>query len=219
MIAYYAQPNRFHPRLLRILKQHYKSNSSIFSHITINNIQYALHLTNHQIEEITIEKILKAKSADFFSGVLHPKYNSLLQPDFSFTIISEPVNRIYQLFHIIKFLEKEYMKEGIIQKIFNTECLTIEYFIDNLLENEYHKNVISEHIFLLPEEIETTLDFVGIAEESERTKNLLEKYLNIELNEFDFTERKDRCIYRIQDVRDSLEKELDLYYRLRSKLL
>lgn len=218
MIAYYAQPNRFHPFLLKRIKEKYKNFDAVFGHFIFEGKQYACHLSNHQIENITLERIMRVKSADFFSGVLHPKYNSLLQPEFSFTVISEPVNRVYQLYYIFKFLEKEYKNEKIVEDIFNTERLTMECFIDSLLENNYYRSKIMEHIFLLPKEVETDLDFVGIAEESNKTGKLLEEYIKVNLNDFDFTERVDWCTYRINDIKKSLEIEIDRYHRLRSRL-
>ena len=219
MIAYFAQPNRFHPHLLKIIKSNYKNFKAVFSHFIINNKEYACHLSNHQIEHVTIDRILQVKSADFFSGVLHPKYVDLLNPSFSFTVISNPVNRIYQLFYIFKFLEKEYKKEGIVQKVFkNKKDLTMEYYIDGVIENNFYKDVIIDHIFLLPFETEYKLDFVGIAEDSETTKKVLQEKLKINLNNFDFTERIDRCSYRINDLQNVLTGEIDRYNRLRTRL-
>jgi hypothetical protein len=218
MIAYFAQPNRFHPFLLKLIKDKYKNFDAVFNHFNFEGKQYACHLSNHQIENVTLDRILRVKTADFFSGVLHPKYNSFLQPDFSFTIISEPVNRVYQLFYIFKFLEKEYREEGIVKKIFNTDCINMRHFIDSLLVNNYYRDIIMEHIFLFPEETETELDFVGVAEESDKTGQLLEKYINIDLTRFNFNERIDKCAYRIDDIRVSLAEQIDRYKRLSSRL-
>jgi hypothetical protein len=218
MIAYYAQPNRFHPFLLKIIKKKYTNFAAVFSHFIVDNKQYAFHLSNHQIEEINMEKILRVKTSDFFSGVLHPMYNKILKPTFSFTIISEPVNRVYQLYYIFKFLEREYKETSFIADLFKTKNLTMELFVDSLLENDYHKSVIQEHIFFIPKEAEL-LDFIGVAEESKKTATILGQKLNIDLNDFDFTERIDRCVYRIEDIRNSLEKTIQRYERIRTRLI
>jgi len=94
----------------------------------------------------------------------------------------------------------------------------MEYFIDSLLENNYYSDIIMEHIFLLPEEIETELNFVGIAEESAKTAKILENKLSIDLSNFDFTERTDWINYRIDDIRCSLSNQIERYNRLRKRL-
>ncbi len=216
MIAYYAQPNRFHPFLVKLIKTRYNV-SALFNHFKENGVDKAVHLSNHQIEDITPEKILNLKTSEFFCGVLHPKYNVILQPDLSFTIISNPVNRIYQLYYIMKKLEEMYCNEGIIYSLYNIHNLSMEKYIDITLENNYFRERVAEHIFLLPKETES-LDFVGVAEESDITKQHVQKILNMDLNNFNFEERTDFCTYRIKDIERSLQPEIDRYHRLCDRL-
>jgi len=216
MICYFAQPNRFHPFLVKELEKKYNITPA-FYHITLNGKHLAFHLDKHLIEEVTIDKIYKLKNSEFITGVLHPKFNKILSPKFSFTIISNPVNRVYQLFYIFKFLETTYKKEGIIQKIFNSDNLTIELFVDRVLDNNYYRGIIEEHIFLLPDAI-FDLNFVGIAEESELTGKFLSRKLKIDLKNFNFIERIENTLYRIKEIEKSLQPEIDKYNVLRSKL-
>lgn len=221
MISYIIQPNRFYPFLEKKIKEKYKVNH-YYNHLIINDIPHFFDYDTNKIEKINIFDILKIKNnCDFFCGVMHPRYNSLLKPTLTFSIIAHPIERVYDFYHLCKIIETKtsFSVNNLIQNIFNQENLTLENFIDTIIENNLFKTTslkLEEHILSIPESFKN-FDFIGISEHPESTVKFFKSQFDINIDDCDLSIKNNVSTYRKTELETLLAKELDLYFYFLNK--
>ena len=146
----------------------------------------------------------------------------MVKYDFCFTVISEPINRFYRVYNQVKKMMIKYpsVKYPVMGKLgFRLkEVENWKTWVDACLENDFYRDVVMEHMYLLPKETED-IEFIGISEKSELTKEILSKKLTrINFDEFCFEEKQGNLSYRKGDLKKALEPEINLYNKLKDKL-
>jgi hypothetical protein len=216
MISYVVQPNRFYPAIRDVIGQKYKL-GQYCNHLIINNISKIFDYNENKIEDVNIFDILKLKeTCNFFCGIIHPKYIPLLRPKLTFTIIAHPVERVYDFFFLCKLIEEK-TKNGpnnLIKSLFKEENLTLENFIDTIIDNNFFKNTdikIDEHITSIPKKFKN-FDFVGVNEHPESTIKFFKKELDLDISNHNLSIRTNISSYRKNELNNILSEELDLYY-------
>jgi hypothetical protein len=216
MISYVVQPNRFYPAIRDVIEQKYKL-GEYCNHLIIDNVSKYFDYNADIIDSVNIFDILELKNnCNFFCGIIHPRYISLLRPKITFSIIAHPVERIYDFYFLCKLIEEK-TKNGsnnLIKILFNEENLTLTNFIDVIIDNNLFKDTslkVDEHITSIPKKFKN-FDFVGISEYPESTINFFKKKLNLDISNCNLAIRGNISSYRRKELTDMMSNEIDLYY-------
>jgi hypothetical protein len=226
-ICYPGQANRFYPIFIKKLKEKYNVHQ-YYEQAIIDGLYYRCETNIELIEGFSLKEaktILKnGENKEILTGAFHPKRVKEfdIKYDFCFTVISEPINRFCRVYRQVKKMMIKYppAKYPVMGKLgFGlNEIESWETWVDACLENDFYRDVIMEHMYLLPKETED-IEFVGISEKPSLTKDILSKKLTrINFDEFYFEEEQENSGYRIKDLKKALEPEVDLYNKLNDKL-
>jgi hypothetical protein len=226
-ICYPGQANRFYPIFIKKLKEKYDVHQ-YYEQAIVDNCYYRVETNIELVGCFTLEeakKIIKdGENKEILTGAFHPKRLKEfdIKYDFCFTVITEPINRFHRVYNQVKKMMIKYpsFKYPVMSKLgFGLkEVESWETWVDACLENNFYRDVVMEHMYLLPKETED-IEFVGISEKSNLTKEILSKKLTrINFDEFYFEEEQEDSSYRRKDLEKALEPEINLYNKLKDKL-
>lgn len=243
MILYAAQPNNFVPRLINDLRNTFKKNEEIsieffkdnaFSQVYSfwNNKFLTLDelLNNFKTTSfpINLNNFLKNKDNNFVSGILNADHIEKNKNDYFFTIISNPVDRLYEMYFFLQSIIKNNTALKIEEKIINffvpnIKRLSLNEFIDFFLDkkgNIENSNIkLCNNLFLQFKRFEK-LNFIGLKENLCESLVYLNNTLNINLKINDYKKFLNTGIqhnYRRSEVENLMNEDI-LNYNLIKKL-
>lgn len=227
MIIYQVIPSRLYPIIIESILQkvYLKSDQfwSLFEPKEKSNIQKKSNILNEvpgPFGFFVPEGFKYASHNGFVYGAFSLKHFNIKKQDFVFSIMSHPVDHIYELYARREFLINDY-KKNIINYKENTN-MSIKEFIDEFLEkkeiivnfNGISYKMIDEAIFQYKK---NDLNYIGKISNLQKVFEILSEVFNTKINLIKQYEKYNSYqgeYYRRKDVEILLKEQLDFYYNL-----
>jgi len=240
-LIYAAQPHRLVPFLIRDLRSIYKNHEEISIEFYKQNSFGSIYLDNKQeflpfekmasyfipySNKIDIYNLRFSKNTNFFCGLLNPDKVKREIDQNIITFISDPVQRVYQMFYFIKNIYDGKTVLRVDKKIIEFfepkfSEFTLEKFIDEFIKKEGYivKSGISlcENMLRQFKEIDD-INFIGVWELIDESFLLLKERLNIKLDSLIYKNSRfvyPKFSYREDDLKKILYNDIKIYNKIK----
>jgi hypothetical protein len=244
MIIYAGQPNNFFPRLVKDLQQEmfaknkqvtefnikfYKKNTFLTAYSFRTKKFYSLqemleNPVSYNGDKIHLANYILNSCADLVTGIINLDRVEKNNTDFLFTFISNPVDRVYDMYYFLKaaLINKTALRldKDIVECFLpGFSAFTLHDFIDSFLEKKgvFRSTTdiqICSNIFLQPKHLYRA-DFIGIKEKLKTSIVRLNNKLNINIDpeQYDKFITDDKChyTYKRNDILQLLKDDLAAY--------
>lgn len=246
MIVYSAQPNDFVPVLIRELRKIYKNNEEIsiefFKENSFSQVYsfwddkfYTLNEMISNFKEysgnlIDLRNYALKGSTDFISGILNVDKIFKADDDYIFTIVSNPLDRVYEMYYFLKAIINSKTalridKEIINYFISNYDNITLQQYIDIFIDKYGTFTTggitVCSNMFLQFKNIDNA-DYIGIKEDLLGSIKKLNEKLNINIDTTLFKRFINNVRtenYREDDLKKLLHNDLNVYERIKNNYL
>lgn len=227
MIIYQAVPSRLYPVIIdSILKDIYLESERFWSLFELKNDENTFKKSNILDENFgpfgffLPKNFIYLCNKSFVYGAFSLKHFNLKKEDFTFSIMSHPVDHIYELYARRESLIKYYSQE--IQNYQDNQSISIEKFIDDFLEKKevtfnFKENkckMIDEAVFQYKEK---SLNYIGkisnLKKVSEVLTEVFDTRINLTIKNIKYNSYSG-IYYRKKDVEILLKDQLNFYNSL-----